>query len=133
MLDDVPVASPYLHAVRALARAITADPSGSIHDADLVAADEGASYLDRVIAGVSAGAAAMQLGSRDDATRRFDGARSTASIAGDVVAFELVGLTRTLVLREESYQDAGHLRAGWRTVAESLAAMVVDLPQEPVS
>jgi class 3 adenylate cyclase/tetratricopeptide (TPR) repeat protein len=132
-LDDVELASPYLHAVRALARAITADPSGSIDDADLVAADGGASYLDRVIAGVSAGAAAMQLGSRDDANTRFEQARSTASVAGDVVAFELAGLTRTLVLREDPYHDAGHLRAGWRTVAESLAAVVVDLPQEPVS
>jgi tetratricopeptide (TPR) repeat protein len=132
-LDAVELASPYLHAVRALARAITADPSGSIDDADLVGADAGASYLDRVIAGLSAGAAAMQLGARDDAITRFEHARSTASVAGDVVAFELVALTRTLVAGEESYHDAGHLRPGWRMVAESLAAAVVHLPQDHVS
>jgi tetratricopeptide (TPR) repeat protein len=132
-LDEVELASPYLHAIRALARAITADPSGSIDDADLVGADAGASYLDRVIAGLSAGSAAMQLDSRDDAITRFEQARSTASLAGDVVAFELVGLTRALVLGEDSYHDAGHLRPGWRTVAESLAAAVVHLPRDPVS
>jgi hypothetical protein len=75
----------------------------------------------------------MQLGSRDDAITRFEQARSTASIAGDVVAFELVGLTRTLVLGEDSYHDAGHLRPGWKKVAESLAAVAVHLPQDPVS
>ena len=50
VLDVVENVTPYMLSVRALARAITGDPSGSIDDADLVAADAGASYLDRVIA-----------------------------------------------------------------------------------
>jgi hypothetical protein len=133
VLDVVENVTPYMLSVRALARAITGDPSGSIDDADLVAADAGASYLDRVIAGTSAGAAAMQLGQRDDSLSRFDDASSTARETGDVVARELVGLTRSLVLREPSHQEAGHLGSGWRSVAVSLAALVVDRPGEPVA
>jgi tetratricopeptide (TPR) repeat protein len=133
VLDVVESVTPYMLSVRALARAITGDPSGSIEDSELVAADAGASYLDRVIAGTSAGAAAMQLGQRDDSVARFDDASSTARAAGDVVARELVGLTRSVVLHEPSHQEAGHLGAGWRSVASSLAALVVERPGEPVA
>jgi tetratricopeptide (TPR) repeat protein len=133
VLDVVDYATPYMLSVRALARAITGDPSGSIDDADLVAADAGASYLDRVIAGMSAGAAAMHLGQRDDAVARFDEASSTARATGDVVARELVGLTRSVVLHERSHQEAGHLGSGWRSVAASLAALFVDRSGEPVA
>jgi tetratricopeptide (TPR) repeat protein len=133
VLDVVENATPYLLSVRALARAITGDPSGSIDDADLVAADAGASYLDRVIAGMSAGAAAMHLGQRDDAVARFDDASSTARATGDVMARELVGLTRSVVLHEPSHQEAGHLGSGWRSVAASLAALFVDRHGEPVA
>ncbi|HUV19712.1 MAG TPA: adenylate/guanylate cyclase domain-containing protein [Ilumatobacteraceae bacterium] len=133
VLEVVESVTPYMLSVRALARAITGDPSGSIDDADQVAADAGASYLDRVIAGTSAGAAAMQLGRRDDSVARFDDASSTARGAGDVVARELVGLTRSVVLHEPSHREAGHLGSGWRSVAASLAALVVDRPGEPVA
>ncbi len=133
VLDVVRNVTPYMLSVRALARAITGDPAGSIDDAGLVAADAGASYLDRVIAATSAGAAAMQLGRRDDAVARFDDASSTVRTAGDVVARELVGLTRSVVLHEPSYQEAGHLGSGWRSVAASLAAPIVDRPGEPVA
>ena len=119
--------------IRALARAITGDPSGAIDDADLVAADDGASYLDQVIAGTSAGAAAMQLGQGDDAVARFDIAQSTARAAGDVVARELVRFTRSVVMHDSSPQDAGHLGSGWRSVATSLAAPVAGRPGEPVA
>ena len=132
-LDVVGNVTPYMLSVRALARAITGDPSGSLEDADLVAADAGASYLDRVIAGVSAGAADMQLGRRVEAIARFDDASATARVAGDVVARELAGLTRSVVLREPAHQEAGHLGSGWKAVAASLAALVVDRPGEPVA
>ena len=59
-LDQVAASTPYLWSVRALARALTADPAGSISDADLVAGDGGASYLDRVIADTAAAAAHVQ-------------------------------------------------------------------------
>jgi hypothetical protein len=75
----------------------------------------------------------MQLGERDDAVARFDDASSTARSAGDVVARELVGLTRSVVLHEPSHQEAGHLGSGWRSVAGSLAALVIDRPGEPVA
>ncbi len=133
LLEFVSNVTPYLLSVRSLARAITADPSGSIDDADLVEADGGASYLDRVIAGTSAGAAAEQLGDRDDAVERFDRAHATARTAGDMVARELVSLTRSVVLREPSQQEVGHLGPGWRAVAASLAALAVDRPGEPVA
>jgi class 3 adenylate cyclase/tetratricopeptide (TPR) repeat protein len=133
VLDVIVNATPYMRSVRALARAITGDPSGAIDDADLVAADVGASYLDQVIAGTSAGAAAMQLGQLDDAVARFDNAQSTARAAGDVVARELVLLTRAVVLHESSHQEAGHLGSGWRSVATSLAAPVAGRPGEPVA
>jgi class 3 adenylate cyclase/tetratricopeptide (TPR) repeat protein len=133
VLDVVENVTPYMLSVRALARAITGDPSGSIDDADLVAADAGASYLDRVIAGVSAGAAATQLGQHDVGVARFEDASSTARAAGDVVARELVGLTRSVVLLEPSHHEAGHLGSGWRSVAASLAAVLVDRPGEPVA
>ncbi len=133
LLEQVGTATPYLRAVRALARAITADPLGSIDDADRVWSDSGASYLDRVIAGVSTGAARMQLGTRDAATDEFDRAHSVASEAGDVVARELVTLTRSVVLGEQSQHEIGHLGAGWRLVADSLGLLVVHRPGEPVA
>ncbi len=133
VLDVVENVTPYMLSVRALAQAMTGDPSGSIVDAGLVDDDSGASYLDRVIAGTSAGAAAMQLGQRDDAVARFDDASATARSAGDVVARELVGLTRSVVLHEPADHDAGHLGSGWRSVASSLGALVLDRPGEPVA
>jgi len=132
LLDSVENATPYLWSVRAVARAITADPPGAIDDADRVEGDGGASYLDRVVASVAAGASAMQLGARSDAVERFARAHSTAREAGDVVACELVGLVESVVLHEESHHEVGHLGPGWKTIAKALAALVSDLPDEPV-
>ena len=129
-LDDVDRLTPYLCAVRALARAITADPNGAIDDAECVRADGGASYLDSVIADSAAGAAQMQLGAGDLAVEWFDRARVTAADAGDVVARELVALLRFVVLADDAYSDAGHLGPGWKVVAHSFAALVVNRPGE---
>lgn len=133
LLDGVANATPYLLSVRALAQAITGDPSAAIGDADLVVADAGASYLDRVIAGIAGGAAATQLGTRREAADRFELAHSTASVAGDVVARELSDLARSLVLGEAPHHEIGHLGPGWKSVTESLAALVGDRPGEPVA
>ncbi len=131
LLDAVEKDSPYLLSVRSLTRAVTADPSGSIDDADLVVADAGASYLDQVIADTAAAAAEMQRGAFDAALDRFERAGSTAKRAGDVVARELVALTRSVVMRDETYHDVGHLGPGWKAVAESLGALVKDPPIDP--
>jgi len=132
-LEEVDALTPYVCSVRALARAITADPSGAIDDAEWVAADEGSSYLDRVIAGTAGAAAQLQLGEREAAIESFERAHAIARVAGDVVARELVQLTRSVVLRDGSHQEAGHLGAGWKLVADSLGALVVDRPGEPVT
>jgi hypothetical protein len=133
VLDAVENVGPYMSSVRALARASTADAAGAIDDAHRVVVDAGASYLDRVVAGTAAGAARMQLGDRDAAEEEFERAQATANEAGDVVARELVTLTRAVVLSEDLPQESGHLGAGWKTVAESLAALVLDRPGEPVA
>ncbi len=133
VLDVVDNLTPYLCAVRALARAITADAAGAIADGDRVWADGGSSYLDRVIAGSAAAAAQMQLGSRDASIDQFERAQATANEAGDVVARELVGLTRSVVLCEGAHHQADHLGAGWKAVVDSLAALVVERPGEPVA
>lgn len=125
-LDDIDTPSPYFSSVRALARAITADPTGAIDDGERVRADGGATYLDRAIADSAAGAAQMQLGEVDLAVECFDRARATAADAGDVVARELVALLRSVVLSDDAYTDAGHLGPGWKVVAQSLAALVVE-------
>jgi len=52
----------------------------------------------------------------------------TAADAGDVVARELVALLRSVVLSDDAYTDAGHLGPGWKVIAQSLAALVVDRP-----
>ncbi len=133
ILDTVDNPTPYLCSVRALARAITADAVGAIDDADQVYADGGSSYLDRVIAGTAAAAAHLQLGARDAAVESFEQASAVASEAGDVVARELVALTRSVVLREGSLHESDHLGAGWKVAADSLAAVVADRPGEPVA
>ncbi len=131
-LEQVVNVTPYLCSVRALARAMTADPSGAFDDAECVAADPGASYLDRVIGGTAGAAALMQLGSREAAVECFERVQAVAAGSGDVVARELVALTRSAVLSEERHQDVGHLGSGWRIVAELLATLVVDVSGEPV-
>ena len=131
-LDQVANVTPYLCSVRALARAMTGDASGAIDDARHIAADPGSSYLDRVIGGTAGAAARMQLGAGSEAVECFDHAKAVADDAGDVVARELVALTRSVVLSEERHLEVGHLGAGWRLVAESLAALAVDASGEPV-
>jgi class 3 adenylate cyclase/tetratricopeptide (TPR) repeat protein len=132
-LEQVDAVTPYLCSVRALARAMTADAPRAIVDAERVAVDAGASYLDRVIAGTAGAAAQMQLGAREAAVECFDRATTVAADAGDAVARELVALARSVVLSDdERHLDIGHLGAGWRLVAESLGALVVGVSSEPV-
>jgi hypothetical protein len=131
-LDEVDHVTPYLCAVRALARAMTGDPSGAVEDAERVDSDPGSSYLDRVIAGTAGAAAMMQRGLREVAVECFDRAGAVAHDAGDVVARDLVALTRSLVLSEDRHQEVSHLGSGWKLVAAFLAALVLDVSGEPV-
>jgi class 3 adenylate cyclase/tetratricopeptide (TPR) repeat protein len=132
-LEAVEFLTPYALSVRSLARAITADPVGAIDDAERAGADGGASYLDRAIAGAAAAAAQMQLHRPEAAVATLERAFTSASEAGDVVARELVALTRSVVLRGGPHLESGHLGAGWKIVVDSLAAVVPDRPGEPVS
>ena len=132
-LDEVANVTPYLYSVRALARALTGDSAGAIDDAETVWADGGASYLDRVVAGIAGAAAQMQLGEHDAAVEVFERARTTASEAGDVVACELVLMARALTLAETHHLESGHLGAGWKLVATSLGALAVGVAGEPVA
>jgi uncharacterized protein HemY len=116
-----------------VARAITADPTGSIADADAVLSDAGSSYLDRVIAGAAGASAQQQIGDVDEASAYFERARTTAREAGDIVATELVTMTRSLVMSTSEHVESGHLGAGWKTVAELLAAAASSVPSEPVA
>ena len=97
-------------------RAITADPSGAIDDADRVGADAGASYLDRVVADVAAAAATMQLRrARDAAVDRFErahvdrqrGRRRRRPRAGRAWPVGRPGRARRTTRSD-------HLGAGWR-------------------
>ncbi|HSP30153.1 MAG TPA: AAA family ATPase, partial [Ilumatobacteraceae bacterium] len=131
-LEEVTNVTPYLCSIRALARAMTADPSGSVDDAERVEADGGASYLDRVIAGAAGATALMQLGDRQASVECFERAAAVARDAGDVVANELVSLVRSVALSEECNDEVSHLGSGWRLVADSLGALVGDVSGEPV-
>jgi tetratricopeptide (TPR) repeat protein len=131
-LEQVENLTPYLWSVRSLARALTADASGAIEDAERILTDSGASYLDRVIAGTAGAAARMQLGDREAALEDFDRAKIVAADAGDVVAREFVALARSVVMSAERHLEVGHLGSGWKLVAESLAALVVGVTGEPV-
>lgn len=121
VLDEVRGAAPYLLSVRAVARALTADSHGSIADAERVRTDRGASYLDRVIAGVASAAAHVRLGEREAGESLFEQARASAVDAGDIVARELVAAAMWAVLGGSERPDADHLGTGWWYVVDALA------------
>jgi class 3 adenylate cyclase/tetratricopeptide (TPR) repeat protein len=132
VLEEVTDVSPYLLSVRALARTITGDAAGAIEDADGVWVDPGSSYLDRVFAGTAAAAAQLQLRDRGAAVACFDRAKAIADDSGDVIARELVALTRSVVLEQRHHHELGHLGAGWKVVADSLAELAPEATGEPV-
>ncbi len=135
MLSDVGITSPYFFSVRALARALTADPGGAVADAEAVAADDGSSYLDRIVADVASGAARLQLGDRNGAAGDLGRARTTSFAAGDVVARELVTAAHEELLAEVQSGESDHLGSGWRCVVDALRARVASASKptiEPV-
>ena len=69
--------------MRSLASAMAGDDDRAIDDAAAVWAEPGSTYLDRVLADVSAGAAFVAEGDDDRARERLQQAADTAISAGD--------------------------------------------------
>ena len=115
---------PYSRAVTAVASAMAGMTEESLVEADLVARDETATYLDRVLADVAAGAALSVDGPTAGHERLFR-AHSTAALAGDAAA---IALTRAALV-EFGAEHAGsgaqqHLGDGWKRVVAGLGAAV---------
>ena len=119
---------PYTLSVRALAFALIADGSSSLEDADLVASDAGATYLDRVIADIAASAVEAGRGDHQMAYQRLAGILDIAESAGDVVA---VSLTKAAAARISNEPDewSALLGVGWRRVLDDL--LLVHQPHQP--
>ena len=121
-LLDVNVLTPYFYAVEALALALIGDGDGAIRSADVVAADPGASYLDRVIAEVAAGATLARCGDTDGAAERLSLARDTADEVRDVVAHNLVANVVSATIGPSVHPSELDLAPGWRSVVDALAS-----------
>jgi len=128
-LFDANADNPYTRSVRALASALIGDARGSIVDADSVASDPGATYLDRVVADVAASMAEMGTGDAEAAAVRLDRAVEIAEGAGDAVAVALAHATRARLLGETD-SWSGLLRAGWQRVLDDLVAIHNVVPME---
>ena len=120
-LLDVTDHTPYFHAVEALALALLDDAEGAVRSADAVEAEPGASYLDRVIAEVAAGAALARNGDQTAAAVRLGRAQETADDVGDVVAHNLVTNVASETVGPAIHPSEVDLAPGWRSVVESLA------------
>lgn len=124
VLDSIVVDFPYAHATRAIAAALCGDDRLAIAEADAVLGQDGATYLDRVLADIAAAAAEVRAGRTAAGTERLDRARTTADEAGDVVAKALAHSAASMLIpgvdhgRIES--DGQALRPGWRRVIAGL-------------
>jgi hypothetical protein len=120
VLVGVDLDRPYTRAVNALASALSGAGAAAISDADAVAADPAATYLDRVLADIAAASAEFQCGHQAAAVERLTEARRIADRAGDVVAGGLVGGVEDMIVRGGISEDLYHLGAGWHQVIEAL-------------
>lgn len=114
---------PFARAAGALVAALEARPAQAIAAAEEVAAAEGHSYLDGVIACIGAGAACAIQSDSDQARRWLDDAVQQAVAPQDVVATALSLLAFEHVLgfaHDRGSGDLGALGAGWRSVIDSL-------------
>ena len=120
MLLGVPVDSPYSMAVRALASALLGDGAAAIADGDAVWDDPGATYLDRVVAGLAAAAGRRSLGDHESAAGRLAQVRRVAEEAGDQVAISLAH--RGSASLDGFPPDPAHdpLESGWQRVLQDL-------------
>ena len=110
---------PYTRSVRSLAFALITDGAAALADADLVATDHGATYLDKVIAHVAAAAVEHRAGDTPGAVDRLADAVEMAESAGDQVAIALTKAAQAAVAQEPDMWSAS-LGAGWRRVLNDL-------------
>lgn len=120
-LLDVTVERPYLHAVSAVAHGMLGDVDDTLRHADAVVTDDSSTYLDRVLADVSAGAAHALSDDRDAAGERLETARTTANRAGDEVAKALARCASLELLGLGDAATVGNLGSGWHEVVDGLA------------
>ena len=109
---------PYTTSVRALAFALVEDGESAVADADLVADDPGATYLDRVIAHVTA-AGALSVDDEAGAVEHAARAVAVAESVGDQVALALTKAAQARVTHAPDVWSAS-LGDGWRRVLDDL-------------
>jgi class 3 adenylate cyclase/tetratricopeptide (TPR) repeat protein len=124
VLEGLDTAYPYASSVVALAAAISGDVDRALTAATAVHATQGATYLDRVFAGVGAAAAEMRAGRRDEGCEWLTRADVTARESGDVVARALTTAAWRVLVDRAPIGDIDHLGPGWRTVLDGLGAVV---------
>jgi hypothetical protein len=114
---------PFAACARALALAAVGRPHEALVTADEVLAATGATYLDRVIAGVAAGLAAARLHERDEAMQRLDAAGLVAGASDDVVARAMVSLARfeAGLCEGEATPDVADDVGGWAVALRAAA------------
>ncbi|MFK8024525.1 MAG: adenylate/guanylate cyclase domain-containing protein [Ilumatobacter sp.] len=134
LLLEVREPRSYAKAVEALASAMAGMHSEAVAASDAVIDDEGATYLDRVLADVGAGAALMTTDAAE-AGFRLDRAKRTAEQVGDAVAVALSCAASRALLDDEETAPVEHLGEGWRRVIESLVLTVqsADRPDQGVT
>jgi len=108
----------YTTSVRALAFALVEDGESAVADADLVADDPGATYLDRVIAHVTA-AGALSADDEAGAVEHAARAVAVAESVGDQVALALTKAAQARVTHAPDVWSAS-LGDGWRRVLDDL-------------
>jgi len=130
-LDGLDRSAPYAASVHALASAMIGDDAAALASARAVVDEPGASYLDRVVAGVAAAAVEARAGDPVAADDWLSRSAQTARSAGDVVAKALVGAAAA-GLASERPAGLDHLGPGWRTVVDRLVTSAVPTPDEKV-
>jgi hypothetical protein len=119
VLLDVRTPRPYSRAVAAVAAAMSGMVDEALVQADFVVHDDTSTYLDRVLADIAAGAALMPS---DPAVAgdRLDGARRTATTAGDAAAIALATAASAELGSDVETRAIQHLGEGWKRVVFGL-------------
>ncbi len=128
LLLEIDVDFPYARAVRALASATVGDGDQARADADAVIAEEGATYLDRVVADVAAAAADAGRGDDEAAADRLKRAAACAREAGDAVAQALARRAAARLVGEDDDGLHEPLGVGWQRVVSELADVAAPSP-----
>ena len=117
---------PSVLAVKALVEAARGDDVAAIDDARAALAQERATYLDRVYAGLALSLALSRSGQGTLAAQALDEAGAVAGSTGDTVAKALVSLARATLAGDVEAVSAVQTDAalsGWRHLLTSIAAV----------